>query len=98
MAAEMITDQLGSHIDYPALCKAQEEVIENLKVAINAKDEEIREIRSQLDIYKTIVTFGSSRRSQVDSFGIPRPIDLISKFKRLAISCEQARANISRLP
>lgn len=77
MSAEMVTDQ----VDYPTLCKAQEDLIEKLKATLDGKEEEIREIRSQLDMYKTIVTFGSSRRSQVDSFGIPRPISLISKSK-----------------
>ncbi|XP_053208314.1 cGMP-dependent protein kinase 1-like isoform X2 [Panonychus citri] len=70
----------GRPTDLQALCKSQAKLIENLKATLDEKNDEIREIRSQLDIYKSIVTFGSSRRSQVvDSFGVPRPITLSSK-------------------
>lgn len=70
----------GGPTDLEALCQSQAKLIESLKLTLEKQNHEIREINSQLDMYKSIFNVGSSRRSQaVDSFGVPLPFNVQPK-------------------
>jgi len=53
--------------------KSQEDIITELRNILHDKEEEIRELHSQLDQYKSILSFGSSRRSHSDMYSVPVP-------------------------